>query len=65
MKAEPLLELLPETYAAALRLLERGLDEAAIAKTLRVPPESAGPLLAIAQAKLAAVVRSSRRQDRG
>jgi hypothetical protein len=50
-----LLAQLPETYAAVLRLREQGLDEPAIAAALSVDAEAVGPLLQVADAKLAAL----------
>jgi hypothetical protein len=55
MEDECALGRLPETYAAALRLRARGLDEAAIAAELGLEPEAIRPLLQLAQAKLAAL----------
>ena len=51
---------LPEIYAAASRLREAGLDNAALAARLEMPPEAVGPLLRIAAAKLAAVMNEPR-----
>jgi DNA-directed RNA polymerase specialized sigma24 family protein len=47
------LEALPEAYAMALRLRAEGLDDAAIGRVLGIEDESVGPLLTLAQAKLA------------
>jgi len=47
------LEHLPETYALALRLRGEGLDDDAIARVLHIETESVGPLLDLAQSKLA------------
>ena len=44
---------LPEVYARALRLRERGLSDVDIAQALDVPVEAAGTLLRLAAAKLA------------
>jgi DNA-directed RNA polymerase specialized sigma24 family protein len=49
------LDRLPTTYAAALRLSQAGVDHAAIAAEMQVEPRAVGPLLAIAEAKLAAL----------
>jgi DNA-directed RNA polymerase specialized sigma24 family protein len=50
-------ELLPETYAEALRLQEAGMTEA-IPERLGITPEAVGPLLQLARAKLAALVET-------
>jgi len=55
MDEESALARLPETYAAALRLRRQGLDESAIAEQLGLEPEAIGPLLRLAEAKLAAL----------
>jgi hypothetical protein len=47
-----MLARLPETYATALRLRARGLDDAAIATALELEPEAIPALLQLAQAKL-------------
>lgn len=49
------IDLLPQTYAEALRLADAGLEQA-IPERLGVPPEAAGPLLRLARAKLAALL---------
>lgn len=49
---------LPEPYAEALRLHEAGLD-AAIPDCLGVATEAVGPLLVLAEAKLATVMSST------
>ncbi len=54
-RAEALLEL-PETYAVALRLRDEGLERGALAKALEVEPEAVGPLLTLAEAKLAGLM---------
>jgi DNA-directed RNA polymerase specialized sigma24 family protein len=56
MHNERLLGRLPETYATALRLRERGLNERAIAAELSVEPEAVRALLGLAEAKLAALL---------
>jgi hypothetical protein len=52
---ESVLARLPEAYAAALRLRGQGLDEATIAAQLELEPQAVGPLLRLAEAKLAAL----------
>jgi DNA-directed RNA polymerase specialized sigma24 family protein len=47
------LELLPESYARALTLRENGRGPAEIAAELDIVVEAVGPLLRIAEAKLA------------
>jgi orotate phosphoribosyltransferase-like protein len=48
------LDWLPETYAAAIRLRKQGLDDDRIAAELGLEPEAVGPLLLLAEAKIAA-----------
>jgi len=55
MDEESTLARLPEGYAEALRLRRQGLDDAAIAERLRLEPQAVGPLLQLAEAKLAAL----------
>jgi DNA-directed RNA polymerase specialized sigma24 family protein len=55
MDEESTLARLPEGYAAALRLRRQGLDDAAIAERLGLEREAVGPLLQVAEAKLAAL----------
>ena len=50
---EEALSRLPEGHAQALRLRDQDLGEAAIADTLNIPTSGVGPLLRIAEAKLA------------
>jgi hypothetical protein len=47
------LEGLPETYALALRLRGEGLDDEAIGRVLKIETESVGPMLELAESKLA------------
>jgi hypothetical protein len=47
------LEALPETYALALRLRGEGLDDHAIGRVLDIETVSVGPLLELAESKLA------------
>jgi hypothetical protein len=49
-------EALPHTYAIALRLRDEGIEKDAIARVLDVEPESVGPLLTLAEAKLAGLM---------
>jgi hypothetical protein len=44
---------LPETYALALRLRSEGLGDEAIGRVLDIETESVGPLLDLAESKLA------------
>jgi len=55
MDEESALACLPEAYAAALRLRRQGLDDRAIAEQLDLEPQAVGPLLRLAEAKLAAL----------
>jgi hypothetical protein len=57
MDIETAFSRLPETHAAALRLRARGFDDDAIAAVLVLDPKAVGPLLQIADAKLAALRR--------
>jgi hypothetical protein len=47
------LNRLPETYALALRLRGEGLGDEAIGRVLDIETESVGPLLELAESKLA------------
>ena len=47
------LDGLPETYALALRLRGEGLGDEAIGRVLDIETESVGPLLDLAESKLA------------
>ena len=55
MEAETAISRLPETYASALRLRARGFDHDAIAAALLLDPRAVGPLLEIAEQKLASL----------
>lgn len=55
MDEENSLARLPEAYAAALRLRRGGVDDGAIAEQLGLEPQAIGPLLRLAEAKLAAL----------
>jgi hypothetical protein len=56
---------LPESYARALQLRREGADEAAIAAALSIDPAAVGPLLRIADAKLAALTDGPDAGSRG
>jgi hypothetical protein len=56
---EAALSLLPAAHALALRLRDAGLPDALIAGRLELEPESLGPLLSVAEAKLAAAMAAS------
>ena len=53
---EAALRRLPPAYAAGLRLRDAGFSPEEIADALGMEPESVGPLLAVAEGKLAAVL---------
>jgi hypothetical protein len=57
MDDEAAISRLPKTHASAVRLRERGFDDDAIARALELEAAAVGPLLAIADAKLAALTR--------
>ena len=50
------LKALPSTYAMALRLRDEGVEPAAVARVLDVEPGAVGPLLTLAEAKLAGLM---------
>ena len=50
------LQALPDTYAIALRLRDEGVQPDALARVLDVEPEAVGPLLVLAEAKLAGLM---------
>lgn len=52
---------LPSTYSLALRLRDAHLPPELMAECLAVEPEAIGPLLALADAKLAAILASAGR----
>jgi hypothetical protein len=62
MPASDDLSRLPETYALALRLRSEGLGDDAIGRVLDIETESVGPLLELAESKLAGLAC---RSDRG
>lgn len=47
---------LPDTYAIALRLRDEGVELETVARVLGVEPEAVGPLLKLADAKLAGLM---------
>jgi DNA-directed RNA polymerase specialized sigma24 family protein len=47
------LKALPSTYAMALRLRDEGVEPDAVARVLDVESDAVGPLLSLAEAKLA------------
>lgn len=51
------LNRLPGPYALALRLREEGLSVPRVAEVLGIEPEAVGPLLALADAKLATLLK--------
>lgn len=55
------LRRLPEAYALALRLRDRGVTEEKIAERLGIDPTAVGPLLVLAEAKLRAMLGGSSR----
>ncbi|MFC7621355.1 hypothetical protein [Microlunatus sp. GCM10028923] len=63
---ERALRQLPDAYARALRLRDAGSSETEIAARLELEPEAIGPLLEVAEAKLAAAIKRQRsRVDQG
>ncbi|MEJ3654570.1 hypothetical protein WEH80_16510 [Actinomycetes bacterium KLBMP 9759] len=50
------LSRLPPSYSLALRLRDAGLDRVLIAECLHIEPEAVGPLLAVAELKLAVLM---------
>jgi DNA-directed RNA polymerase specialized sigma24 family protein len=50
------LQALPGTYAIALRLRDEGMAPDAVARVLDLEPEAVGPLLELAEAKLAGLI---------
>jgi hypothetical protein len=50
------LQALPDTYAIALRLRDEGVEPDAVARVLDVEPEAVGPMLELAEAKLAGLI---------
>jgi DNA-directed RNA polymerase specialized sigma24 family protein len=56
---------LPEVHAQALRLHHAGADAAEIAQVLGIEREAVGPLLKVAQAKLASLLEAPDPRRRG
>src|SRR5262245_45101797 len=52
------LQALPDAYAIALRLRDEGVEPDAVARILDVEPEAVGPLLTLAEAKLAGLMET-------
>jgi DNA-directed RNA polymerase specialized sigma24 family protein len=50
------LQALPNAYSIALRLRDEGVQPDAMARVLDVEPEAVGPLLTLAEAKLAGLM---------
>jgi DNA-directed RNA polymerase specialized sigma24 family protein len=50
------LQALPPRYAIALRLRDEGVEPAAVARVLDIEPEAVGPMLTLAEAKLAGLM---------
>jgi len=59
------LQALPDTYAVALRLRDEGVEPDAVARVLDVEPEAVGPLLTLAEAKLAGLMETPKRMTEG
>jgi hypothetical protein len=57
---EAALRCLPAAYSLALRLRDAGVAEAMIAECVGVEPEAVGAMLAVGEAKLAAVLHEMR-----
>jgi hypothetical protein len=47
---------LPDAYAIALRLRDEGVEPDAVARVLDIEPEAVGPLLTLAEGKLAGLM---------
>lgn len=61
---ETALSRLPATYETALRLRNAGLDDAGVASQLQIPLEAVGPLIHLAEAKLARLIAGSEQVTR-
>jgi len=61
---ETALSRLPATYETALRLRNAGLDDAGVASKLQIPLEAVGPLIHLAEAKLARLIAASEQATR-
>ena len=64
MDRQNAMDRLPEAYARALRMRERGLGHQEIADSLQAPIEAIGTILAIAEAKLSALLSEPPRDTR-
>lgn len=53
------MDRLPKAYAHVIRLRQKGLAHAEIAEEMRLPVESIGPLIRLAEAKLAATAANA------
>jgi hypothetical protein len=53
------IQALPVTYAIALRLRDEGVEAAGVARILDVEPHAVGPLLTLAEAKVAELMDGS------
>jgi len=53
------IQALPLPYAVALRLRDEGVEAAGVARVLDVEPQAVGPLLTLADAKLAELLDGS------
>jgi hypothetical protein len=53
------LGLIPAVHSLALRLRDAGAGDELIAECLRIEPETVGPLLVVAEGKLAAALGSA------
>ena len=58
MEQKDALRSLPEAYNVAITLRDQGVDLVMIAARLGVAPEAIGPLMRLAEAKLARLVNS-------
>jgi hypothetical protein len=50
---------IPAAHSLALRLRDAGVDDDLIAECLGIEPETVGPLLVVAEGKLAAAIGSA------
>ena len=50
------LRVLPPSYAIAVRLRDEEVEPDAVARVLDIEPEAVGPLLSLAEAKLAGLM---------
>jgi hypothetical protein len=56
---------LPLTYQRVLAWLEEGCDQQELARRLQVDPQAVGPLVALAEAKLARLQGSGAAEEEG